>query len=100
VITTHPGIREAYVIGMPDDRYGECGCAWLVAGDVEVPSSAELLEFLAERLPRYKLPRDLWFIDAAELPKTGTGKVQKNILKERASRMLEPADAATASIGR
>lgn len=94
VITTHAGIREAYVIGMPDDRYGECGCAWLVPAGPEAPSAAEVIAYLAERLPRYKMPRDLWFIDAAELPKTGTGKVQKNLLKERAERLLATGAAA------
>ena len=94
VITTHPGIREAYVIGMPDDRYGECGCAWLVAAGPVAPSVLDITDYLAERLPRYKLPRDIWFIDSAELPKTGTGKVQKNLLKERADRLLASGAAA------
>lgn len=93
VITTHAGIREAYVIGMPDDRYGECGCAWLVAADATPPSPAEVNAYLEERLPRYKMPRDIWFIDADELPKTGTGKVQKNLLKERADRLFAGAAA-------
>lgn len=94
VITTHAAIREAYVIGMPDDRYGECGCAWLVAAGPTAPSAAEVTAYLAERLPRYKMPRDIWFIDAAELPKTCTGKVQKNLLKERAERLLATGAAA------
>lgn len=94
VITTHSAIREAYVIGMPDDRYGECGCAWLVAAGPTAPSAAEVTAYLAERLPRYKMPRDIWFIDAAELPKTGTGKVQKNLLRERAERLLATEAAA------
>lgn len=94
VITTHPDVREAYVIGMPDDRYGECGCAWLVAASAEPPTVEEVMIHLRARLPGYKLPRDIWFIDAAELPKTGTGKVQKNLLKERAERMMGTGDAA------
>ena len=94
VITTHAGIREAYVIGMPDDRYGECGCAWLVAAGSVAPNAAEVMAYLTERLPRYKMPRDIWFIDAAELPTTGTGKVQKNLLKERAERLLATEAAA------
>lgn len=94
VITTHSAIREAYVIGMPDDRYGECGCAWLVSAGPVAPSVAEVTAYLAERLPRYKMPRDIWFIDSAELPKTGTGKVQKNLLKDRAERMLAAGAAA------
>jgi fatty-acyl-CoA synthase len=94
VITTHASIREAYVIGMPDDRYGECGCAWLVSADAVPPSVADVLAYLAERLPRYKMPRDIWFIEAADLPKTGTGKVQKNLLKDRADRLLALGAAA------
>jgi fatty-acyl-CoA synthase len=94
VITTHPAVREAYVIGMPDDRDGECGCAWLVAAGPIAPSVAEVNDFLASRLPRFKMPRDIWFIDPAELPKTGTGKVQKNLLKDRAERLLAAGAAA------
>lgn len=94
VITTHSAIREAYVIGMPDDRYGECGCAWLVSAGPVAPSVAEITAYLAERLPGYKMPRDIWFIDTAELPKTGTGKVQKNLLKDRAERLLAAGAAA------
>ncbi len=94
VITTHSAIREAYVIGMPDDRYGECGCAWLVSADPVAPSVAEITAYLAERLPGYKMPRDIWFIDTADLPKTGTGKVQKNLLKDRAERLLAASAAA------
>ena len=52
-----------------------------------------VIAFLAERVARYKLPRDVWFIDVEELPKTGTGKVQKNLLKVLAERLLgETAD--------
>ena len=94
VITTHAGIREAYVIGMPDNRHGECGCAWLVSADAVPPSVADVLAYLSERLPRYKMPRDIWFIDAADLPKTGTGKVQKNLLRDRADRLLAMGTAA------
>jgi fatty-acyl-CoA synthase len=94
VITTHPAVREAYVIGMPDERDGECGCAWLVAAGPIAPSVAEVNDFLASRLPRFKMPRDIWFIDPAELPKTSTGKVQKNLLKDRAERLLAAGVAA------
>jgi fatty-acyl-CoA synthase len=94
VITTHPAVREAYVIGMPDERYGECGCAWLVAAGPVAPTAGEVTEYLATLLPRYKMPRDIWFIDGAELPKTGTGKVQKNLLRERAERLLARGAAA------
>lgn len=94
ILTTHPAISQAFLIGMPDDRWGECGCAWIVPSDGHTIGAEAVVAFLAERVARYKLPRDVWFIDAEELPKTGTGKVQKNQLKTMAERLLaETVDA-------
>lgn len=84
LVTTHPSITQAFFIGMPDDRWGECGCAWIVRAEGETLSAQEILSWLAPRVAGYKLPRDIWFIGEAELPKTGTGKVQKNVLKDMA----------------
>ena len=88
ILTTHPAISQAFLIGMPDDRWGECGCAWIVLSDAHMIEAEAVVAFLAERVARYKLPRDVWFIDAEALPKTGTGKVQKNHLKTMAERLL------------
>jgi fatty-acyl-CoA synthase len=65
-----------------------------VAAGPEAPSIEDVTAFLAERLPRYKMPRDIWFIEAVDLPKTGTGKVQKNLLREQAERRLIGSAAA------
>jgi fatty-acyl-CoA synthase len=88
ILTLHPAIAQAFLIGMPDDRWGECGCAWVVRNDGQTIGADDVIAYLAERVARYKLPRDVWFIEANELPKTGTGKVQKNRLKEMAERLL------------
>lgn len=88
ILTLHPAIAQAFLIGMPDDRWGECGCAWVVLSDGQTIAAEEVIAYLAERVARYKLPRDVWFIAADALPKTGTGKVQKNRLKEMAERLL------------
>lgn len=93
VITAHPDIREAYVIGMPDEQHGESGCAWLVAATATPPSPGDLIEYLSSRLPRYKLPRDVFYIDPDDLPKTGTGKVQKSLLRDRTEKRLAGARA-------
>lgn len=69
---------------MPDDRWGECGCAWIVRTEGHSVSEDGILAWLKPQVAGYKLPRDIWFIAEEELPKTGTGKVQKNILKEMA----------------
>ncbi|AEG50682.1 Long-chain-fatty-acid--CoA ligase [Sphingobium chlorophenolicum L-1] len=89
LVTTHPSVVHAFFIGMPDDRWGETGCAWIVPTEKATVSEAELLDWLAPQVPGYKMPRNIWFIREAELPKTGTGKVQKNMLKEMATALLE-----------
>lgn len=88
ILTTHPAISQAFLIGMPDDRWGEIGCAWIVLNDDHAVEPGIVIDFLAQRVARYKLPRDVWFIDANDLPKTGTGKVQKNVLKTMAERLI------------
>lgn len=84
LVTTHPAVGQAFFIGMPDDRWGECGCAWIVRTEGQPVSEDDILAWLKPQVAGYKLPRDIWFIAEEELPKTGTGKVQKNILKEMA----------------
>ncbi|CAN5353543.1 AMP-binding protein [soil metagenome] len=88
LLTLHPAIAQAFLIGMPDERWGECGCAWIVRGEGHVIEAEAVMAYLAERVARYKLPRDIWFIEAEALPKTGTGKVQKNQLRLMADQMI------------
>nr|WP_184022275.1 class I adenylate-forming enzyme family protein [Sphingobium boeckii] len=84
LVTTHPAIAQAFFIGMPDDRWGECGCAWIVRAEGHHLPEDDIIAWLKPQVAGYKLPRDIWFIAEGDLPKTGTGKVQKNILKEMA----------------
>jgi fatty-acyl-CoA synthase len=91
LLTMHEGVAQAFFIGMPDDQYGECGCAWVVRSEGSTISESEVKGFLSQRLPAYKLPRDVWFIADSALPKTGTGKVQKRQLREMALKMSKSA---------
>lgn len=91
--TTHPAIQQAFFIGMPDERWGETGCAWIVPADGAALSPEEVIGWLAARVAGYKQPRDVWFIAEEALPKTGTGKVQKNILKQMALARVATAQA-------
>jgi fatty-acyl-CoA synthase len=91
LLTTHPGISQAYVVGVPDDRHGECGCAWIVRANPQL-ASEDVRQFLEERVARFKVPRDILFIEDHELSKTGTGKVQKHVLRERAVQMACHSD--------
>ncbi len=76
----HPDVRDAAVVGVPDETWGEAGVAFLVAGERR-PTDDELLEFLGTRLARYKHPSAFVFVDA--LPRTAYGKVVKGELRTR-----------------
>jgi fatty-acyl-CoA synthase len=78
-LMAHPAVREAAVIAMPDERWGERPLACVVLdGDVRV-SPAELRAFLEPRVARWWLPDGFAFID--ELPKTSVGKFDKKVLR-------------------
>ena len=78
-LAQHPDILEAAVVGRPDERWGEVGCAYLLARPGhELPPPDELAGFLRRRLAAYKVPRE--FIAVEEFPRTAAGKVQKHLL--------------------
>ncbi len=82
-LVTDPRVREAAVIGLPDDYYGETVCACVIANDSESVTDAQLIEYLRERLAGYKVPTRVEFVDA--FPLNAMGKVQKRVLVERFS---------------
>src|SRR5581483_1645611 len=77
VLSAHPGVREAAVVGIPDDVLGEEVAAFIV-GRVE---AAELRAFARERLAAYKYPRRITVLD--ELPRGPTGKILRDALVGR-----------------
>ncbi|MCC5856746.1 MAG: long-chain fatty acid--CoA ligase [Ectothiorhodospiraceae bacterium] len=81
VLHAHPAIAEAAVFGIPDDTWGEVGCAAVVLRGTERPDGETLRAWLKERLAGYKVPRRVEFIDS--LPTTGAGKVDKRTLRQR-----------------
>jgi fatty-acyl-CoA synthase len=78
VLTAHPNVLEAAVVGVPHETWGEVGRAFLVVD--EGYDEADLRVFLDERLARYKLPRSIVVLDA--LPLTAIGKLDKKRLAE------------------
>ncbi len=78
----HPSVKEAAVIAVPDETWGEAVHACVVLGDRERLTAEELIEFCRGRLAGYKLPREVEFIEG-ELPKGGSGKILKKELRER-----------------
>lgn len=81
VLLQHPGVRDGAVVGIAHPTWGEVGIAFVVplaAGSAEPES---VLDFLGERLARYKLPKEI--VHVAELPRTAYGKVVKGELADR-----------------
>jgi long-chain acyl-CoA synthetase len=75
VLYEHPKIREAAVVGVPHDQWGEeIGAAIVLHEGEELPPE-EVSAYVRERIAAYKYPRLVWFLD--ELPKGPTGKILK-----------------------
>lgn len=81
-IFSHPEVFECAVVPAPDDKWGEVPAAIVVRKPGSQLTADALLEYLNGRLGRFKLPRIVEFSEE-QLPKTGTGKIRKLILKER-----------------
>ncbi|MEM1327131.1 MAG: long-chain fatty acid--CoA ligase [Bacteroidota bacterium] len=76
-ILRHPKISEVVVIGVPHDKWGEVGKAFVVSD--EALSEAEVLDFCQTRLAKFKVPKSVRFL--AALPKSDTGKIDRKVLK-------------------
>jgi fatty-acyl-CoA synthase len=78
---THSAVADVQVIGVPDERYGEEVCAWVVLKEGAELDEDELKEFCRGKIARFKIPRYVRFVEA--FPMTVTGKVQKFKMRER-----------------
>ena len=83
-LNRRPDVVQAFVVGIPDARLGEVGCAWIVPRDGAAPDAAEIIAECRAELARFKVPAHVLTVSAAELPLTASGKVQKFRLAERA----------------
>jgi fatty-acyl-CoA synthase len=81
-IFAHPEVFECAVVSAPDPAWGEVPAAIVVRKPGSTLDSEALLDFLRLRLGKFKLPRLIEFTDEP-LPKTGTGKIRKMVLRER-----------------
>jgi fatty-acyl-CoA synthase len=77
----HPSVLEAAVVAAPDERWGEVPYAIVVLKPGAQADEADIIAFCREHLAHYKCPKRVEFI--AALPRTATGKIQKNLLRER-----------------
>jgi fatty-acyl-CoA synthase len=81
-IFAHPAVFECAVVAAPDPKWGEVPVAIVVRKPGVSVTGEELLAFLEQRLGKFKLPRAVEFSEEP-LPKTGTGKIRKLILREK-----------------
>jgi fatty-acyl-CoA synthase len=90
----HPKIQSVQVFGVPDEKYGEEVCAWIVLRAGEQASAEEVQDFCRGQIAHYKVPKYIRFID--ELPMTVTGKVQKFVMRDRMIEELKIKEDKTA----
>jgi fatty-acyl-CoA synthase len=78
---THPKVSDVGIVGVPHEKWGEVGKAYIVLKPGETMTQEEALGFLRGKVGKYKIPNYVEFVK--ELPKTASGKIQKYLLKER-----------------
>jgi fatty-acyl-CoA synthase len=84
LLMSHPKVREAAVIAVPDDRWGERPLAAVVLAEGEQVSAAELGQHLEAAVPSWQVPERWSFLP--EVPKTSVGKFDKKLLRQRYAR--------------
>ena len=88
VLLTHPAVKQAYVVGVPDRDTGELVVAAIELREGASATAEALAAFCRERLASFKVPTRLVFRKADEFPRTPTGKVQKPQLREELARLV------------
>ncbi|MBS0327405.1 MAG: AMP-binding protein [Proteobacteria bacterium] len=87
-INSHPAVLEVGVVAGPDEKWGEIPVAWVALKEGASVTEREIIDHVRARIARFKAPRKVIF---GPLPKTATGKVQKNVLRDR---LRKPGPAA------
>jgi fatty-acyl-CoA synthase len=77
---THPDIADVQVVGVPDERYGEQVCAWVIPKSGSTLSTEGVRDFCQGQIAHFKIPRYVRIVDA--FPMTVTGKIQKFKMRE------------------
>ncbi|MCZ4305917.1 AMP-binding protein [Zoogloeaceae bacterium G21618-S1] len=90
----HPKIVDVQVVGVPDQKYGEALCAWIILREGELMTEDEVRSFCQGQIAHYKIPAYIRFTDS--FPMTVTGKIQKFQIRERMKQELGLNDAKTA----
>ncbi len=83
---TNPKVRDVQVVGVPDERYGEECCAWIILHQGETADENEMREFGNASIARHKVPR--YFMFVKEFPMNAAGKILKYKMREEAAEKL------------
>lgn len=89
VISLHPAVTQASVVGVSDMQTIEAGATFIELKHGAECTKQEIRAWCQNRLARFKVPRHIWFVASSEWPLTGTGKIQKFKLREIAEERLE-----------
>ncbi|MFM1887319.1 MAG: hypothetical protein RL026_2476 [Pseudomonadota bacterium] len=80
-LSAMPGVADMAVIGVPDERWGEVGCAYVVPGPHAALTAQQVMDHCAQLLARYKVPKHV--VITTTIERTASGKAQKHLLLER-----------------
>ncbi len=91
---THPAVSDVQVIGVPDHKYGEEVCAWVILKRDHVATAENIRDYCRGQIAHYKVPRYVKFVNA--FPMTVTGKIQKFVMREVMRQELKLLEEQTA----
>ena len=90
----HPKVQDVQVVGLPDRKYGEELCAWIVLREGQKATEDDIRDFCNGQIAHYKIPKYIRFVD--EFPMTVTGKVQKYLIRQKMKDELALVEDKTA----
>jgi fatty-acyl-CoA synthase len=90
----HPKIQDVQVVGIPDEKYGEELCAWIILREGQKVSEQDVRAFCDGQIAHYKIPRYIRFVE--EFPMTVTGKIQKFLIRQKMKEELGLHEQKTA----
>ena len=90
----HPKVLDVQVVGVPDQKYGEELCAWIIVREGESMNEEEVREYCKGQIAHYKIPRYIQFVDS--FPMTVTGKIQKFLIRQKMKEALGLDETKTA----
>jgi fatty-acyl-CoA synthase len=90
----HPAVQQVQVFGVPDAKYGEEVCCWIVLKPGMSATEQDIRDFCKGQIAHYKIPRYVRFVP--DVPMTVTGKAQKFVMREKMMAQLALAEAKTA----